>query len=467
MEQANEEVNKVPMMPPHRRNAGSSGSSGPSNDGHEISQELSRKSASPKEDERLRYNIRFFRVLRDGIDGTESEYDKQLHAHNLHKRNAEASKNAPSQGWNRKNPVDAKYPDKNNWGNLRVAEKLVKTENHWSRNRHVDTGLQKKIKTLASILNKLTIEKFDKLSGKILDIELTTTEEVQAVIETIFEKALLEPKFGKLYTSLCVKLDAAYEELFIELKVVNEEGEAMTFKKILLNLVMKELQKLVEFNDGLSEGQVQKTPDSIEDKLLNLSIEEGQDSNVASDAAKAKKRSISNVLFLKELFLFGWVTEEFVFSILDNLLEMGTARKSEEVLEVFKALMGSVGERMSQIPDKSDFFEKYRGAIVSIAEDATYSPRLNNLFQALLQMPEKNWVLHYVALTPEMTGIDHELRKRVKDLPEKRFKSKPKNKKENSSNGGWRSSGSNNSKNRREGSESHPWGRGPGRKTMK
>lgn len=57
-----------------------------------------------------------------------------------------------------------------------------------------------------SILNKLTPEKFDKLTDSLLNLGLNTPSILKGVILLIFEKALEEPKYSSMYAQLCKKL---------------------------------------------------------------------------------------------------------------------------------------------------------------------------------------------------------------------------------------------------------------------
>lgn len=60
----------------------------------------------------------------------------------------------------------------------------------------------------SSILNKLTEETFDRLSDKLLAAGIVDVVVLTGIIKLIFEKALVEPKFSKMYANLCVKIAA-------------------------------------------------------------------------------------------------------------------------------------------------------------------------------------------------------------------------------------------------------------------
>lgn len=58
-----------------------------------------------------------------------------------------------------------------------------------------------------SLLNKLTAERFESLSSKILDLPFSTEEHLAVVAAEIFEKATTQNCFRSLYTDLCMRLD--------------------------------------------------------------------------------------------------------------------------------------------------------------------------------------------------------------------------------------------------------------------
>ena len=70
-----------------------------------------------------------------------------------------------------------------------------------------------------SILNKITPEKFDKLSRELLDVGLESQDVLKRVLLLIFNKALDDPKYSFMYAKLCKVIydnlhtvDRLYEE---------------------------------------------------------------------------------------------------------------------------------------------------------------------------------------------------------------------------------------------------------------
>ena len=76
--------------------------------------------------------------------------------------------------------------------------------NRWVPTQKSDSStLEGVSKLVKSVLNKMTRERFEKLTTKILDIEITSLEMLSTVITIIIEKALSEPNFADVYADLC------------------------------------------------------------------------------------------------------------------------------------------------------------------------------------------------------------------------------------------------------------------------
>eukprot|EP00543_Licmophora_paradoxa_P016157 CAMPEP_0202468532 /NCGR_PEP_ID=MMETSP1360-20130828/75525_1 /ASSEMBLY_ACC=CAM_ASM_000848 /TAXON_ID=515479 /ORGANISM="Licmophora paradoxa, Strain CCMP2313" /LENGTH=101 /DNA_ID=CAMNT_0049093507 /DNA_START=61 /DNA_END=362 /DNA_ORIENTATION=+ len=82
---------------------------------------------------------------------------------------------------------------------------LVKSENRWTPKKNVSSMVvaEKKVK---SILNKMTKEKFDRLSKQLCDIPFESYDMQTMVLKRVYEKAIDEPTFGDMYADLCVLL---------------------------------------------------------------------------------------------------------------------------------------------------------------------------------------------------------------------------------------------------------------------
>ena len=70
-----------------------------------------------------------------------------------------------------------------------------------------DTSVMVKVeKQVKGLLNKMTKEKFDKLSEQMCDIPIHSYEMLTMVIKLVYEKAIGEPAFSDMYASLCYRI---------------------------------------------------------------------------------------------------------------------------------------------------------------------------------------------------------------------------------------------------------------------
>jgi translation initiation factor 4G len=88
-------------------------------------------------------------------------------------------------------------------------------------------------KQVKAILNKMTKEKFERLSDKMCDIPISSFEILVKIIHFVFEKAIYEPSFGEIYAELCVRLSQkAKRNPFVKVIESDEEspvdGEEVT-----------------------------------------------------------------------------------------------------------------------------------------------------------------------------------------------------------------------------------------------
>lgn len=78
-------------------------------------------------------------------------------------------------------------------------------ENRWTPVKD-GSPLIKMAKLVKSILNKMTKEKFDRLSQQLLDIPMDSLAMLKALVEQVFDKAIDENFFADMYAGLCVRL---------------------------------------------------------------------------------------------------------------------------------------------------------------------------------------------------------------------------------------------------------------------
>ena len=100
---------------------------------------------------------------------------------------------------------------------------LVRSENRWKPKKDTN-ALDVAEKKVKGILNKMTKEKFDKLSTQMCEIPILSYDMLTMMIHNVYEKAIDEPAFGDMYADLCAKLSqTAKANSFINIIPSDEE----------------------------------------------------------------------------------------------------------------------------------------------------------------------------------------------------------------------------------------------------
>ncbi len=90
-----------------------------------------------------------------------------------------------------------------------------------------NSAMAKVEKQVKSLLNKMSKEKFDKLSAQMCDIPILSYEMLTTVIKLVYEKAISEPSFSDMYASLCYRLSQVVKKgAFIKIIESDEDPSA-------------------------------------------------------------------------------------------------------------------------------------------------------------------------------------------------------------------------------------------------
>ena len=205
-----------------------------------------------------------------------------------------------------------------------AVEPLTANPNRWKPQRAAETNLgpppggpeaarlapevvQRKVK---SLLNKLTLEKFDKITDQILEIAgqsrfETDGRTLRQIIQLTFEKATDEPNFSEMYALFCRKIMETIDPNITDPAVLNKDGQPLTggqlFRKYLLNRCQE------EFERGWKVNLPPKPEDDATGKEAELLSE------AYYTAAKAKRQGLGLVQFIGELFKLNMLIEKIMY----------------------------------------------------------------------------------------------------------------------------------------------------------
>ncbi|CAI5741477.1 unnamed protein product [Peronospora destructor] len=87
------------------------------------------------------------------------------------------------------------------------VEPLTVSANRWKPTKEKETSVfEKTLKYIKSLLNKLTREKFAKLTNELCAVEIDSFVLLSSIVATIMDKALEEPTFADVYSDLCKEI---------------------------------------------------------------------------------------------------------------------------------------------------------------------------------------------------------------------------------------------------------------------
>lgn len=233
-------------------------------------------------------------------------------------------------------PVEPLKRGENAWVPRFIAEKEHKDETPATEEEDDDRlspeEVQRKVK---SLLNKMTMENFDRISGQIIEIVDQSKKEKDArtlrqVIELTFAKAIDEPHWSTMYSRFFLFMHTLplSDDITDEGTIDKETGEPCGGLKLLRKFLLSRCQQ--EFERGWAGAS-----------------SENNQSQVLSDeyyeAVKQKRRGLGLIRFIGELYNLGLVSSRLIQRCVTKLL---MEEPTEDVVESLCKLMMTVAGRI-------------------------------------------------------------------------------------------------------------------------
>jgi len=216
---------------------------------------------------------------------------------------------------------------------------LEHTDNAFDPGKNrTQTAYGKVMKEARSILNKLTMTNFAKLSDSIAMLEIKETDELRGLVGIIFDKALEEGHFCQMYALLCNTIKDRMPEFQEDNPDLGETKiKKVTFKRCLLNKCQEEFERADRYDEA-TDAEVAGM-------------------NAAAKAAKSRRvriRMLGNVKFIGELFRQEILNEKIMHDCVKRLL----ASKDEDTIECLCKLMATIGKQLDRKEAKQymDFY---------------------------------------------------------------------------------------------------------------
>lgn len=227
--------------------------------------------------------------------------------------------------------------------------------------------VQRKVK---AALNKMTPEKFDRISAQILEIVSQSKDEsdgrtLRQVIQLTFEKATDEAHWAPMYAKFC---KAMLESMSLDIKDENIRDKAGNivaggnlFRKYLLNRCQEEFERGWKVN-------LPEKPDGVTEEVAMMSDE-------YYVAAAAKRRGLGLVKFIGELYKLGMLTERIMHECLKRLLDFEGVPDEAEV-ESLTNLLRTIGASLDASEKGPAMMDAYFGRIHLMLETPNLPSRL-------------------------------------------------------------------------------------------
>ena len=236
---------------------------------------------------------------------------------------------------------------------------LQRSENGFdpSKNR-AQTHYDAIMKEARSVLNKLTMTNFPKLSDQLAHMEIQDTEELRGLVSIIFDKALEEGHFCTMYAQLCNDIKDRMPEFQDEADPALGETKVrkVTFKRCLLNKCQEEFERA--------------------DRYDEMNDEETAGLDAAAKANKTRRvrvRMLGNVKFIGELFAQKILNEKIMHDCVKRLL----ASKEEDTIECLCKLMATIGKLLDREEAKhymDYYFDQMKQTANEIGSNPTAFP---------------------------------------------------------------------------------------------
>ncbi|CAG5124674.1 unnamed protein product, partial [Candidula unifasciata] len=219
------------------------------------------------------------------------------------------------------------------------------------------------------ILNKLTPEKFDKLSLELLNVGIETEVILRGVILLIFEKALEEPKYSSLYAQLCHRLCEDSPNF-------DPPGNPVTtFRRLLLNKCQDEFENRSHATEVFDKKDVPLTEEECEQYHI------------------VKKKMLGNIKFIGELGKLDMLHEGILHKCIKQLLEKkknSQLKDMSEDLECLCQIMRTIGPRIDT-PKARAWMDQYFERINQFAINSDLPSRIRFMLQDVIELRENDW----------------------------------------------------------------------------
>lgn len=242
--------------------------------------------------------------------------------------------------------------------------------------------VQRKVK---AALNKMTPEKFDRLSDQILEIASQSKHEkdgrtLRQVIQLVFEKATDEAHWSGMYAKFCRRMLDTMDPEIRDEGILDKNSKVVfggaLFRKYLLNRCQEDFERGWAVNlPPPKEGE------SKEAVLL---------SDEYYAVAAVKRRGLGLVQFIGELFKLNMLTERIMHACIRKLLDYEGDPDEAEIESLCK-LLKTVGQPLDESEKSHAVMNAYFQRINSMIETENLPSRMKFMLMDVVDLRKAGW----------------------------------------------------------------------------
>ncbi|KAI9167359.1 LOW QUALITY PROTEIN: Eukaryotic translation initiation factor 4 gamma [Paramyrothecium foliicola] len=254
--------------------------------------------------------------------------------------------------------------------------------------------VQRKVK---AALNKMTPEKFDKISDQILEISSQSKDEsdgrtLRQVIQLTFEKATDEAHWASMYAKFCKRMLETMSPDVRDERIKDKNGNIVSggnlFRKYLLNRCQEEFERgwTTTLPEAPKEGEEAAAAAKEGDKT--------GDAVMLSDeyyaAAAAKRRGLGLVQFIGELYKLGMLTERIMHECVRKLVDYKGVPDEAEIESLCK-LLRTIGANLDATEKGRPMMDAYFQRIQTMADLPELQSRMRFMLLDVIDLRRANW----------------------------------------------------------------------------
>uniref|UniRef100_A0A4W5M881 RING-type domain-containing protein n=1 Tax=Hucho hucho TaxID=62062 RepID=A0A4W5M881_9TELE len=211
-----------------------------------------------------------------------------------------------------------------------------------------------------NILISLTPKNFHQLMKVVSAFTIDTEEKLKGIIDSIYERAILNPTSAEVYAKVCHQL-----------KGLKIPGVTVNFHKLLLNQCQKGFEK--DNSKILKEKQreLDATTEEEDRQRLREELEEAK--------AEGQRELLGNITFICQLFKLKMMTEALIDYCIVKLIKDG----DDDSLEGLCTILFTIGKDLDSEKNQLRMDEHYT-QINLINERRRTSPRIRYMLQDVL-----------------------------------------------------------------------------------